>query len=87
MFKALRSLLGKTPQGMVVEAVAGKVLDKVQDKLEDAVQDKVEEVKASALEAVAQKLPLSKKPSESQPTVASDPAPKKPSKSGSKPKA
>ena len=87
MMRLLRSLLGKTPQGMVVEAVAGKVLDKVQDKVEEAVKEKVEEVKASALEAVAEKLPLSKKPSASQPTVASAPAPKKLSKNGSKPKA
>lgn len=87
MMKLFRSLLGKTPQGMIVEAVAGKVIDKIEDKVEEAIKDKVEDLKSSVSEAVEQKLPLSKKPSASQPMATSATEPKKPSKSGSKPKA
>ena len=83
MMRLLRSLMGKTPQGMIVEAVAGKVLDKIEDKIED----KVEDLKSSALEAVAQKSPLSNALLDSLTTEPLDQRQKKPSGRGKKPKA
>lgn len=86
MFKVLRSLMGKTPQGMIVEAVAGKVIDKLEDKLEEAVKDKVEDIKSSALEAVAKKSGVSSALLDSLTTEPLDQPQKKRSGSGSKAK-